>query len=173
MLNHILTSSQAIPVHIKVWCNLRSAWSCLSQTLTLLPLGRLPRVEPSSLDHSIVQPLLLFLFKILLPAGRRPSYSWDHTLSFTWSPAAGSRLQEWIGGNGPLPPSFISTFAIEHLSLDQNIVLAPFLSCQPSFPLFQPQFASQVKPSSCEPLVSSQQSGIRMWDLRNGRKTLK
>ena len=37
------------------------AWSRQSQTLTLLPLRRLPRVEPSSLDHSIVQPLLLFL----------------------------------------------------------------------------------------------------------------
>ena len=27
-------------------------------------------MEPSSLDHSIVQPLSLFLFKILLPAER-------------------------------------------------------------------------------------------------------
>jgi hypothetical protein len=36
----------------------------------LLPLKRLSRVEPSSLDHSIVLPLLLFLFKILLPAER-------------------------------------------------------------------------------------------------------
>jgi hypothetical protein len=37
------------------------AWSRQSQTLTLLPLRRLPRVEPSSQDHSIVQPLQLFL----------------------------------------------------------------------------------------------------------------
>ena len=44
------------------------------------------RVEPASLDHSIVQPLSL------LPAGSLPSYSGDYTLSCTWSPAAG--LQE-------------------------------------------------------------------------------
>ena len=83
-------------------CNLQQAWSWLSQTSTLLPLRRLPRVEPAFLDHSIVQPLALFLFKILLPAGRSPSYSWDYTLSCTWSSAAG--LQEWIGGNRPPPP---------------------------------------------------------------------
>jgi hypothetical protein len=54
----------------RTYCNLPPAWSRLSQTLTFLPLRRLPRVEPSSLDHSIVQPLSLFLFKILLSAGR-------------------------------------------------------------------------------------------------------
>jgi hypothetical protein len=56
-----------------------------------------------------------------------------------------------------LPPTFISAFTIKHLSLDQNIVLAPFLSLSPIFPLFHPQFASQVKLSSCEPLAGSQQ----------------
>ena len=86
--------------------SLPQAWSRLSQNLTLLPLRRLSRVEPSSLDHSIVQPLLLFLFKILLPAERPQSYSGDYALSCTSSPAAGSRLQGWIGRNGP-PPSFI------------------------------------------------------------------
>jgi hypothetical protein len=46
-------------------------------------------VEPSSLDHSIVQPLPLLPFKILLPAGRLLSYSRDYTLSYTLSPATG------------------------------------------------------------------------------------
>jgi hypothetical protein len=59
--------------------------------------------------------------------------------------AAGSRLQGLIGGNGP-PHSFISAFAIKHLNLDQNIVLAPFLSCPPSFPFFQHRPATQVYP---------------------------
>ena len=44
------------------------------------------------------------------------------------------------------PPPFISAVAIKHLSLDHNIVLAPFLSHSPSFPFFQCQPASQVYP---------------------------
>ena len=44
------------------------------------------------------------------------------------------------------PPPFISAVAIKHLSLDQNIVLAPFLSHPPSFPFFQRRPATQVYP---------------------------
>ena len=73
-------------------CNLPQPRSRLSQTLTLLSL-RLLRVEPSSLDYSIVLPMLLFLFKILLPAERPQSYSGNYTLFCMSSPAAGSRLQ--------------------------------------------------------------------------------
>lgn len=41
-----------------------------------VPEGIVERsVEPSSLDHSIAQPLPLFPFKMLLPAGRLLSYS--------------------------------------------------------------------------------------------------
>ena len=46
-------------------------------------LRRSPRVEPASLDHSIVQPLPL-----LLPAGSRPSCSRVYIWSYTWSPPA-------------------------------------------------------------------------------------
>jgi hypothetical protein len=34
---------------------------------------------------------------------------------------------------------------IKHLSLDQNPVLVPSLSCLPSFPFFQLQVASQAR----------------------------
>ena len=44
------------------------------------------------------------------------------------------------------PPPFISAVAIKHLNLDQNIVLAPFLSHPPSFPFFQHWAATQVYP---------------------------
>ena len=47
--------------------------------------------------------------------------------------------REW-----PSPSPFISTVAIKHLSLDQNIVLAPLLSHLPSFPFFQRRPATQV-----------------------------
>jgi hypothetical protein len=47
--------------------------------------------------------------------------------------------REW-----PSPSPFISTVAIKHLSLDQNIVLAPLLSRLPSFPFFQRRPATQV-----------------------------
>jgi hypothetical protein len=50
-----------------------------------------------------------------------------------------------MGGNGPTP-SFISAFVIKHLNLDQNIVLAPFLCCLPSFPFCQRRPATQVDP---------------------------
>jgi hypothetical protein len=50
-------------------------------------------VEPSSLDYSVVQPLLLFLFKILLPAERLRSYFGEYALSCMPSPSAGSRHQ--------------------------------------------------------------------------------
>jgi hypothetical protein len=69
-------------------CDLHTAWSWLNQTLTLLPLRRLPRVEPASLDHSIVQPLSL------LPAGKPPSYSGHYTLQVvtcSWAP----RMNWW------------------------------------------------------------------------------
>ena len=53
-----------------------------------VPEGIVERsVEPSSLDHSIVQPLPLFLFKILLPAERPQSYSGDYALSCAPYPA--------------------------------------------------------------------------------------
>ena len=48
--------------------------------------------------------------------------------------------QEWA-----YPPP-LSAFVIKHLNLDQNIVLAPFLSCLPSFPFFQRRPATQVYP---------------------------
>jgi hypothetical protein len=63
-------------------------------------------VEPSSLDHSIVEPLLLFLFKILLPAERPRSYSGDYALSCTSSPVAGSGSKDELAVMDFLP-SFI------------------------------------------------------------------
>jgi hypothetical protein len=53
---------------------------------------------------------------------------------------------ELVGMDLLPPPLFISAFAIKHLSLDQNIVLAPFLSRSPSFPFFQHRPATQVYP---------------------------
>ena len=97
------------------------AYSRLSQNLTLLPPRILPRVELSSLVHCIVQPLQLFPFMILLPTVRKLNYSRDDTLSCNSSPAACSRLQRCIGRNGTHPSHFISTFAIKHLSFDQEI----------------------------------------------------
>ena len=102
------------------------AYSRLSQNLTLLPPRILPRVELSSLVHCIVQPLQLFPFMILLPTVRKLNYSRDDTLSCNSSPAACSRLQGSIGRNGTHPSHFISTFAIKHLSFDQEIDWAPF-----------------------------------------------
>ena len=102
------------------------AYSRLSQNLTLLPPRILPRVELSSLVHCIVQPLKLFPFMILLPTVRKLNYSRDDTLSCNSSPAACSRLQGSIGRNGTHPSHFISTFAIKHLSFDQEIDWAPF-----------------------------------------------
>ena len=102
------------------------AYSRLSQNLTLLPPRILPRVELSSLVHCIVQPLQLFPFMILLPTVRKLNYSRDDTLSCNSSPAASSRLQGCIGRNGTHPSHFISTFAIKHLSFDQEIDWAPF-----------------------------------------------
>jgi hypothetical protein len=55
-----------------------------------MPIRRLSRVEPSSLDHSVL-PLPLFLFKILLPAERPQSYSGDYTLSSMSSLVPGSK----------------------------------------------------------------------------------
>ena len=72
-------------------CNLPQPRSRLSQTLTLLSL-RLLRVEPSSLDHSIVQPLI--------PAERPLCYSGDYTLSCMSSP--GLHLQLVPGSKNEL-----------------------------------------------------------------------
>ena len=60
------------PTHLQPPTSLKQAEPDLDFVFT--------RVEPASLDHSIVQPLPL-----LLPAGSQPSYSGD----YTWSPAAG------------------------------------------------------------------------------------
>ena len=103
-------------------------------------------MEPSSLDHSIVQPLSLFLFKILLQL-RGP-----RAILETMPYPAGHHLQLFPGskdelaGIGLPPPFLISAFAIKYLSLDQNIVLAPFLSHQPSFPFFKYRPATQLYP---------------------------
>ena len=105
-------------------------------------------MEPSSLDHSIVQPLLLFLFKILLPAERPPRaipettpYPAHHHLQLV-----PSSKDELVGISLPAFLPFISAFVIKHLNPDQNIVLAPFLSRPPSFPFFKCQPATQVYP---------------------------
>jgi hypothetical protein len=65
-------------------------------------------VELSSLDHSIVQPLPLFPFKILLLAGRPLDYT------CCWAPRMNCQEQA-----SPATP-FISAFAIKHLSFDQE-----------------------------------------------------
>jgi hypothetical protein len=98
------TNNNTLLLIMSMYCSLPQPRSRLIQNLTLLPLMRLPRVEPSCLDGSIVQPLLLFSFKTLLPAERPLSYSGDYTLSCMSSPAAGSRHQEWIGWKGPPHP---------------------------------------------------------------------
>jgi hypothetical protein len=101
--------------------------------LTLLPLRRLPRVEPSSLYHSTVQPLLLFLFKILLPAERPWSYSRDYALSCTCSWFQAPRLNKQGMG---LPLFFISRIPIKPLSLEQtSLSWFPIFLHLPRFPL--------------------------------------
>ena len=72
---------------IVITCSLPQPWSRLIQTLTLLPLRRLPRGEPSDLDVSICSsPRLCFLLK----------GPWDipetHPVDRLW---ADSRHQEW------------------------------------------------------------------------------
>jgi hypothetical protein len=116
-----LTTREQKPCHL--WCNLPS-----SQTLTLLPQERLPRVEPSSLDHYCSPSRYCYLL-------RAPIL---HVVTCSWAP----RMNWWEWAS----PSFISAFAIKHLSLDQNLVLAPFFSRPPSFPLFQLRPATQVYP---------------------------
>ena len=63
-------------------------------------------MEPSSLDHSIVQPLSLFLFKILLPAERPPGaipettpYPAHHPLQLV--PGSKDELDELAGMDSP------------------------------------------------------------------------
>ena len=103
-------------------------------------------MEPSSLDHSIVQPLSLFLFKILLQL-RGP-----RAILETMPYPAGHHLQLFPGskdelaGIGLPPPFLISAFAIKYLSLDLKIVLAPFFSSPPSFPFLKYRPVTQVYP---------------------------
>ena len=119
LISHNILKSIGTTSSLKIVTSL--AYSRLSQNLTLLPPRILPRVELSSLVHCIVQPLQLFPFMILLPTVRKLNYSRDDTLSCHSSPAASSRLQGCIGRNGTHPSHFISTFAIKHLSFDQEI----------------------------------------------------
>jgi hypothetical protein len=98
----------------QIMCN-PPAWSRLSQTLTLLPLKRLPRVEPSSLDHSIVQPLRLFLL-LRGPWAIPETTPYPARLHLQLVPDSKNELV----GMGLPPPPFISTFAIKYLSFDQE-----------------------------------------------------
>jgi len=76
-------------------CSLPQPWSRLIQTLTLLPLRRLHRVEPSDLDGSICSsPRLCFLLKCPLDVPE------THPVDCLW---ASSRHQEWAGGGWAYP----------------------------------------------------------------------
>jgi hypothetical protein len=96
----------------------------------LLPLRRLPRVEPAFLDHSIVQPALAVplqdtatcweaaeLFLRLYPILQVITYSWAPRMNW----------QEWAPPPHPLYKCIHSPLNI------RNLVLAP---CLPSSPLF-------------------------------------
>ena len=132
-------------------CSIPQAWSRLSQNLTLLPLRRLSRVEPSSRDHSIVQPLLLFLFKILLPA-EKPPWSIPETLPY---PARhhlqlvpGSKHE--LAGMG-LPPLLYSVSAIKHLNPELFSWFHYFLTRLGSLFSFSSKMPSRLKPGHESP----------------------
>jgi hypothetical protein len=87
---------------------------CMTLTSTLLPLRRLPRVEPASLDHSIVQPL-----SMLLPAESRPSYSGDYILPYPTRGHLQLGSKDELAGMA-LPPPLKSMSAISG-SFQQNL----------------------------------------------------
>ena len=116
--------------------------------MTLLPLRRLYRVEPSSLDHSIVLPLPLFLFKILLPA-ERPVL---HVITCSWFQAP--RMNRWEWTFSPFLYKVCSPTL--KLNLEQTSMswfhyfstrLGSLLSSK-----FQGAFQAQTR--TCEPLAS-------------------
>ena len=113
-----------------------------------------------------------FFYFLSLPAERPQSYSGDYAYP------AHHHLQLVPGSKDELegvvltPPPFISAFAIKHLNLDQNIVLAPFLSCQPSFPFFKCRPATQVYPVHVSRWMACKIWRLD-WDLKKFRKKLK
>ena len=115
---------------------------------------------------------LNFFYFLSLPAERPQSYSGDYAYPAHHHLQLVPGSKDELEGVDLTPPPFISAFAIKHLNLDQNIVLAPFLSPQPSFPFFKCRPATQVYPvhvshwMACKILCPD-------WDLKKFRKTLK
>ena len=99
------------------------------------------RVEPSSLDHSIVQPQYCSSSRYCYLLRGPQSYSAELHPILQSSPAAGSRLQEWTGGGwaSPLLCKHDPQIPIKPLSLEQTSCLGfhyfSFLH-PPRFPLF-------------------------------------
>ena len=138
------------------------AWNRLIQILTLLPLRRLPRVEPSCLDDSIVLP----------PATAPPRHC--YMLRGPWAilettpyPAL-SHLKLVPGSkNGLLggwtsPPLYKHSFLLNIWALIKNLDLAPFFSQQSSFLSF-----SSSLPPRYTPFLVSRRSAVKSHNHAN------
>ena len=86
--------------HSLMLCSLPQPWSRLIQTLTLLPLRRrLPRVEPSDLDGSIVLSPATALLQDTATCWEATEIFWRNTLSHRLAPDT----KNGLAGDGPSP----------------------------------------------------------------------